>query len=365
RRALRDPGAPPVVVTGCMAAIDPDALTALGSRVIVVADKARVVTRIVEILAGMSSATVGSPRSGDVSHPGNPVSVARRTRALLKIEDGCDAFCAYCIVPYTRGAPRSIPLDEVVSSAHELVAHGAPEIVLTGINIGRYRDGESDLCEVVAAVAGTGVGRLRLSSIEPLDITPRLLSVLADTAAFCRHLHVPLQSGSDRVLASMGRAYDTEAYRRRIEMARAALPGLAVTADVICGFPTEQSEDAEATAAFVRDLELTGLHVFRYSARSGTKAAVMDGQVHPGEIARRADRLRRVGDELKGHFLSSLVGSSRSVLMESKRADGRWEGSTPDYARVVVEGCAEIESGHVARVLLTDMGNGVLLGREE
>ncbi|MDZ4178093.1 MAG: MiaB/RimO family radical SAM methylthiotransferase, partial [Coriobacteriia bacterium] len=288
-----------------------------------------------------------------------------RTRAMLKIEDGCDAFCAYCIVPFTRGAPRSVPLDEVIASAHRLVSGGASEIVLTGINIGRYQDGDAGLPELVRAVAATGVDRLRISSIEPLDITPGLVSALAETPAFCPHLHVPLQSGSDRILAAMGRAYDTGEYRRRVDMARSALPGIALTADVICGFPTERAEDAEETVNFVRDLELTGLHVFRYSARAGTRAAEMDDQVDSGEIARRAERLRRVGDELKDHFLSSLIGSSRSVLLESRRTDGRWEGRTPEYARAVVDSCGAVKPGRIVRVSLTDVSDGVLLGRAE
>jgi threonylcarbamoyladenosine tRNA methylthiotransferase MtaB len=365
RRAMREPGTPTVLVTGCMAAIDPDALTALGSQVIVEPDKNRVANRVFELLGGISTSPVGQFAGRNPSHSAKASSASRRTRAMLKIEDGCDAFCAYCIVPFTRGAPRSVSLAEVVSSARELVEGGAPEIVLTGINIGRYRDGDAGLPELVAAVAGTGVGRLRISSIEPLDITPRLLSVLAETPAFCPHLHVPLQSGSDRILTAMGRTYDAAEYHRRVDMARSVLPGIALTADVICGFPNERSEDAEETVEFVRELELTGLHVFRYSARAGTRAAGMDDQVDSGEIARRAERLRRVGDELKGRFMTSLIGSSRSVLLESQRSDGRWEGCTPEHVRTVVEGCDGVEQGRVVAVSLTGVSDGALLGNAE
>ncbi len=221
-----------------------------------------------------------------------------RTRALLKVQDGCDAFCAYCIVPYARGVPRAVPLGELADEAKALVAAGAREIVLTGINIGRYSDGEATLADVVGAVAASGVERLRLSSIEPLDLTPAFLEVLARTASFCPHLHVPLQSGSDAVLSAMGRRYSAAEYAERIAEARSALPGLAVTTDVLCGFPGESDEDAEQTLLFCDSLGFSWLHVFRYSARPGTPAAAMPAQVPHTVTAARAGRLRACAERL-------------------------------------------------------------------
>ncbi len=184
-------------------------------------------------------------------------------------------------MPYARGVPRAVPLDRVAADARDLVAAGTREIVLTGINIGRYSDGAAGLADVVAAVAASGVERLRLSSIEPLDLTPEFLQRLSDTPSFCPHLHVPLQSGSDAVLSAMGRRYTAAEFAERISAARDALPGLAVTTDVLCGFPGETEADAAETLRFCEDLGFSALHVFRFSARAGTPAANMPGQVDP------------------------------------------------------------------------------------
>lgn len=231
RHALALPCEPVVVVTGCLAVLDAGVLAALGSRVVVEADKTRVADTIRKLLGA------------DALHGGGRRAAARvgdaafRTRVALKVEDGCDAFCSYCIVPHARGVPRSVPLSEVAAEAAGLVAAGTREIVLTGVNIGRYDDAGHDLGDVIARVGATGVARIRLSSIEPLDLTPRLLDVMRATPAVCAHLHVPLQAGSDAVLSAMGRAYSAAEFAQRVAAAREALPGLVLTTDVLAGFP--------------------------------------------------------------------------------------------------------------------------------
>lgn len=351
RHALRLPTAPIVVVTGCLAAIDADGLRALDPRVVVEPDKLVLAARIAGLLG------LGEPA------PVRPGGGVLRTRAMLKVEDGCDAFCTYCIVPYARGVPRATPLADVVAEAERLVAAGVAEIVLTGVNIGRYRDGDVDFAALVRGVAASGVARLRISSIEPLDLDDRLLGALAATPALQPHLHVPLQSGSDRVLAAMARTYTTAQYAERIEAARAALPGLAVTTDVLAGFPGETTEEAAETRAFCERVGFTKLHVFRYSARAGTPAAAMPDQVPPEERARRAEALRAVGERLRAAYVASRLGGRADVLVErvGGEREAIAEGTSGDYLKVRVPVAGE-KVGDVLRVRLVGEADGFVLG---
>jgi len=211
--------------------------------------------------------------------------------------------------------------------------------VLTGINIGRYDDGGARLAEVLAAVAATGIPRVRLSSIEPRDVDERLLSTAAETASFCRHLHIPLQSGSDGVLRRMGRPYTTAAYLAVLERIREALPGVAVSTDMIAGFPGEDEREHAESLAFVERAGFSRLHVFRYSARAGTRAAVMPAQVTPAERARRAAELREAGARLMHEAALAWVGREAEMLVERVRDEGGAgsrvvEGTTREYLRV-------------------------------
>lgn len=359
RQALQAPGAPVVVVTGCLAATDAAALQALGERVVVEADKDALGGRVAA-LAGLDDAPHSQAvRSGE----------GFRTRVALKIEDGCDNFCAYCIVPHARGVPRGLALSEAVAQSRALVDAGLREIVLTGINIGRYRDAETgaDLAGLVEAVAATGIERLRLSSIEPPDLTPRLLEALAATPATCAHLHVPLQSGSDAVLSAMGRRYTAEQFAARIDAAREALPGLAVTTDVLVAFPGESEADAVATLELCERVGFSKLHVFRYSARPGTPAAEIPGRIEAGLAASRASELRELGERLRAAYVTSRVGGRAEVLVErvsraSADAPERAEGTTRDYLRVRVD-APGIAEGDLIDVELARDGFSGLLGR--
>lgn len=331
RHALGLPGRPTVVVTGCLAGVDPGALTALGDRVIVEADKSRVAERVRDA-AGIAPADVRSARGAVVTG---------RTRAQVKIEDGCDGVCTYCIVPRARGVPRAVPLDEIVSTVESHVRGGIAEVVLTGINIGRYEYGGARLPEVIAAVAATGVSRIRLSSIEPGDVDADLLEACRTTPAFCSHLHIPLQAGADPVLERMGRPYDTREYARVVAAAREALPGLAVSTDVIAGFPGESDAEADSTLQFVEQQCFSRLHVFRYSRRPKTPAAAMSAQVPPAAIATRARALREAGARAAVAAASAREGSVAEVLVERVRTDGPGgtvvaEGVTREYLRVRV-----------------------------
>lgn len=333
RHALDSASRPIVVVTGCLAAMDAPGLRSLGDRVVVESDKAKVSSRIAEMTGAGRADAPAAVRAG------GPF----RTRAMIKVEDGCDNRCSYCIIPDARGIPRSTPLSEVVAEVCGLVEAGVGEVVLTGINLGRYRDGASDLADLVTAVGRTGVRRFRLSSIEPPDLTGHLLDTLADIPAFCRHLHVPLQSGSDAVLHAMNRSYSLAEFERLIERASLALPGLVVTTDVIAGFPGETERDAAVTLEAVERIGFSKLHVFRYSVRPGTPAASME-QVDAKVKARRASELRRLGDTLHERFLDALAGSELEVLVESSGPDGV-QGTSREYAHVVVGGVPAVSPG--------------------
>ncbi|MHB1017345.1 MAG: MiaB/RimO family radical SAM methylthiotransferase [Coriobacteriia bacterium] len=330
RHALGQPGGPTVIVTGCLAALDPAGIGALGDRVIAEPDKERVRERVA-LLAGAVD---------DGTSEARPVAVRAtgRARVQLKVQDGCDAFCTYCIIPYARGVPRAVPLEDIVSSADALVTAGVAEVVLAGINIGRYDDRGATLADVLEAVAATGIPRIRISSIEPGDIDGRLLEAAVRTPAFCHHLHVPLQSGVDTVLARMGRPYTTAGFVERIAAAREALGEVAISTDVIAGFPGETDAEHAATLEFVERMGFSRLHIFRYSARSGTPAVAMSGQVPPAVRASRAGGLRALGERLEHAAAAAAGGRLAELLVERVRPVGedglrRVEGTTREHLR--------------------------------
>jgi threonylcarbamoyladenosine tRNA methylthiotransferase MtaB len=288
--------------------------------------------------------------NGLAAVPARAGDAAFRTRAMLKVQDGCDAFCAYCIVPHARGGPRSRPLESVVDEARSLAEAGVAEFVVTGVNVGRYRDEGGDLAALLAALGRLGP-RIRVSSIEPMDLTPRLLAVMADLLAerrFCPHLHVPLQTGSDALLAAMGRDYDAAGYAGAVAAARRALGPVAVTTDVIAGLPGETEADARATEVLVSRLRLQQLHVFRYSERAGTVAASMPAQVSRRVRAERAAGLRALSATLLDDYLRSRLGQTADVVMET--AD---TGTSEDHLRVRLRSRSPAGDGSAPGALLT------------
>ena len=262
-----------------------------------------------------------------------------RTRLMVKIQEGCDQVCAYCIVPKVRGRERSVPPEVITARIDEHAAGGYMEAVLTGTQLGSYGfdlDG-TDLEGLVARVlAETPIPRLRVSSLQPQEIHDGLLGLWADPR-LCPHFHLPLQSGSDAVLRRMRRRYTAARYLEAVEEIRSAVPGASITADVIAGFPGETDADFEETYAVCERAGFSAVHVFPYSVRPGTSAAHFGGQVGPGEKAARMERLLGLAARQSAAFREGLLGSTRPVLWEedSDEGEGRtWHGLTDNYARV-------------------------------
>ncbi len=306
RRALAD-GAGAVLVTGCAARLPDAGFAAIDSRVRVIADPSeRTPDAAVDVLEALGC------RGGD-RRSATPL----RRRTYLKVQDGCSFPCAYCVIPEVRGPTRSRPVDAVLDEARRRVRQGLRELVVTGVNVGLYRDREAglDLAGLLAALAEVdGLERVRLSSIEPDHLDDRLLDVLA-APPFLPHLHVPLQTGSDRLLSAMRRRYRAAGYRERIAAARARLPEVAVSADVIAGLPGETAADHGETIALIEDVRLARLHVFPYSPRPGTGTAAVD-DVPPAVKRSRAAALRRLSDRLAVRHRRSLLGRVDLVLVE-------------------------------------------------
>jgi threonylcarbamoyladenosine tRNA methylthiotransferase MtaB len=266
------------------------------------------------------------------------------TRPTLKIQDGCNSRCSFCVIPFVRGKSRSLPPENVIRELQKLSAAGYREIVLSGINLGMYGRDLSPRVELEDLLRHildeTAVERLRISSIEPMDVTRDLVELFASTERIARHFHMPLQSGSDRILAGMHRWYRAEHYARRVELIRERLPHAAVGADVIAGFPGETDEDHAATLAFIEALPFTYLHVFSYSKRPGTSAAILPHHVPGAVIKRRARELRALGERKAVAFRQSQAGRELRVL--TLRQDENERATTPalssHYLKLRVDG---------------------------
>jgi len=361
-----------IIATGCYAQRAPEELAALEGVAAVVGNAHQVE------IAGVAASAVRDSRAGAAGGPGfvaldavqdGAMSLARgaakiltsdifaqadfagapagslagdRTRPILKIQDGCNNRCSYCVIPFVRGASRSLAPGRVIAEVDRLVRAGAREIVLSGINLGSYgRDLEprASLTEIVRRILSeTSLERLRFSSIEPQDLTEEFAELAASTPRIAPHFHVPLQSGSDRILRAMHRRYRAAHYAARIERLHRVLPDAAFGADVIAGFPGETNGDFAETLALIESLPLAYLHVFSFSARPGTKAEAIEGKAAPPEIRERARQLRGVSQRLAAAFRGSQQGRAVRAITLHKRGDGWTEALTGNYLRIRAAG---------------------------
>jgi len=272
-------------------------------------------------------------QSGRLVRPGAVSARADfRTRAFIKVQDGCNNFCSYCIVPLVRGREKSLPLEQVIDEVSRRVADGYKEVVLTGTEIGAYNDKGIGLTELLRRILKeTGVARLRLSSLQPREITPELIGLWQD-GRLCRHFHLSLQSGSDTVLERMKRRYTTADYKRAVDLIRKSVPGAAITTDVIVGFPGETEAEFEKSYDFARQMDFARVHVFTYSPRPGTRAADMPQQVDDKAKRERSRRMLAPGRACVRNFRRKFLGKTMLVLWE-KETGGVWSGLTDNYIR--------------------------------
>lgn len=356
RRAHRENERAVIAVCGCYAQVAPEEIKAIEGVRVVLGTKER--AQIVDYVERALREDGILDGVGDImqAHTFEDIPLydsPQRTRAFLKIEDGCENFCSYCIIPYARGPVKSRALSHIRAEAEKLVRAGFHEIVLTGIHLGAYgRDlgGEvtlADACREVLSVAG--LRRLRLGSLESLELSPELFALIREDGRFCAHLHLPLQAGSDAVLRAMNRHYDTAEFARLIEGVRREVPGIAISTDIIVGFPGETEEMFAESLAFVARLGFSRMHVFPYSRRTGTPAARMTDQVPEPVKKERVHRMQALAREKTTAFEQSFLGETLRVLFET-RVDGVTDGLTDNYIRVYV--ADDLPSGTLAAVRL-------------
>ncbi len=360
RRARRANPDAEIVVTGCSVQVGREAFAAADPAARLVDNRAKdgllrelaalvgaapAATRLDRALPTLSGVEIDGVADGRAS--------VERTRAFIKVQDGCSFFCTYCIIPAARGPERSLSPEAVLEDVRRALRAGHREVVLTGINIGTYDGGWSERgfrgahTRSALTLAGlvrrlldeTAVERIRLSSIEPQHVDDELLHVWSDGAPrTLPHFHLPLQSGDDGVLRRMGRRYRSADYRDVVGRVRDAIPGAAIHADVIVGFPTEDDDAWRRSVAFIESLDVAGLHVFRYSARPGTPAVRMAGQVDEPTKKRRAGDLLAIAADARARWAERHIGTQVDVLFEEPLADGRWVGHAADHTLVAAGG---------------------------
>jgi threonylcarbamoyladenosine tRNA methylthiotransferase MtaB len=371
RRAVRRNPAAVVAVTGCYAQASPEAVAAIPGVDLVLGnvEKAALFRHLRE------AKPLGSPRirvadiaaqrraDGDEYGPGIE---SDRTRAFLKVQDGCSYACSFCIVPTVRGPNRSLPVEAILAEIRRLHAAGFPEVVLTGIHLGTYgrdlapRGSLAALCRAIAELAEAP--RIRLSSVDPHEVGDDLIRLLRDSPRFCRHLHLPLQSGDEAILRRMRRAHTAAQFRALVERLAATIAGLAVTADVIVGFPGEDEAAFRRTYDLVAALPVAGLHVFRFSPRAGTEAAGYPGQVPQSVKASRSRRLRGLAAEKARVFRQNCLGEIlEAAVLHRDRPDGMREGISDNGLRVWFPGDAALK-GRLVRVRIRALADGGVLG---
>ncbi len=351
RRARRRNPKALVIATGCYASIVRGAMPV--DDVVVVPNRQKdavpeIALRHLELQRGQN---VWKGRASEMAlAPGPP---AARARPMVKVQDGCDGICSYCIIPRARGRSRSTPPDAVINQVKALVDAGHKEVVITGVDLGSYGS-ESQLLPDLGGLVSlilerTSIHRIRISSLEPGDFNLKWLSLWKDRR-MCRHLHVPLQAGSDEVLSRMRRAYDCHRFKQVVLAARAEIRGVAITTDLIAGFPQESESEHQLGIRFIESCELDGLHVFPYSARPGTAAAHLPGQVPENVKKQRAQELRNVAEERRRLHIGRNLGQEIEVVWEST-ADGISEGISDNNVRVY--GTSKLMPGMVETGLLS------------
>ncbi|MCD6581840.1 MAG: tRNA (N(6)-L-threonylcarbamoyladenosine(37)-C(2))-methylthiotransferase MtaB [Desulfuromusa sp.] len=366
RRARRFNPQARVVVTGCYAQIDPQSLNQLPGVSLVIGnnEKGQLLEHLLENNKP-GQIQVSNIRDSSTIEPLSLTAFEHRSRAFVQIQNGCDAFCSYCIIPYARGRSRSVPASDIVSQIERLSANGYPEIVLTGIHIGHYGQDfhpEIDLLTLLKAIELSNFsGRLRLGSIEPTELSEELYRYIGDSDWICPHFHIPLQAGDDEILRRMNRHYSTEFFAELIGDLHEMNPYAAIGLDVITGFPGETEAQFDHTRLLLERLPFSHLHVFPFSKRAGTPAATMSDQVPGTVIKERAALLRQIGENKNLNFAQRFVGSQLEVVIEGGEVDSLRKGLSQNYLPVWVP-AAYAKPGELLWVKVTGQGKEGLIG---
>ena len=366
RRARRRSPSARIVVTGCYAQVDPDSIAAMPEVDLVIGNSEKK-----DLAALLAEEGADRIRVSDISREGEiePLRLethAEHTRAFLQIQNGCDAYCSYCIVPYARGRSRSVPFEVALEGVRTFARKGFQEVVLTGIHLGDFGLDLSpqrtllELLEVIEAEAM--VPRLRLGSLEPGEVTDDLIDFLARSRTVCPHIHIPLQSGDDAVLARMNRRYSTEFFRERVNRLSEALTDVFIGMDVIAGFPGETDAEFARTVAFLEGLPVAALHVFPFSPRPGTPAAELPNRVHGPVAKERVRTLLRLSERKRKVFHRRFVGRELETLLLHPGKGGLVEGLTRNYIPVTVSGAMALTMGREITVRLDQAGVDHCLG---
>ncbi len=367
RRIKREHPHSLTVLTGCFPQAFPDAAKQLPEADVVTGAKNRyaLVGAVGRALSTGERVVDIAPHTKDEAFERMSVSAfSERTRAFVKIEDGCERYCSYCIIPKARGFVRSKPLDALKQELSGLAENGYREAVLVGINLSSYGK-DLGLCladAVEAACSVDGIERVRLGSLEPELLSDEEILRMSRQSKLCPQFHLALQSGCDETLKRMNRHYDTAEYCRIADQLRACFPGCAITTDIMVGFPGETEEEFEASLSFVRSVGFARAHVFPYSIREGTRAASMDGQLDHAVKEERSRRMIKAAEENAASFLKAQIGRTAPVLFESKQEGLGLQGYTPNYSPVVVRTDEQL-TGEIRPVLITEAADGFCIGR--
>ena len=370
-RAIRKNPNALIVVTGCYPQTAAEEVKAIAGVDMIIGnqDRAQIVQLVEERLAHRQTDTLDAVHKLTASTAFEEMAagdITDKTRAFLKIQEGCNQFCTYCIIPYARGPLRSRSLESIRTETQRLISAGFKEIVLIGIHLGCYGKENPDgptLYDAVKTVLDVpGVQRLRLGSLESVEVEPRLLTLMQEDARFCRHLHLPLQSGCDKTLQAMHRPYTTAKFKTLLADIKNMVPDIAITTDVIAGFPGETEADFETTCKFAESCGFSKMHIFPFSARKGTPAEKFAGAVTEAVKKERADILGRIDETMHKAFLQAMVGQTAEVLFEQPAGEDYFEGLTGNYQRVFVKIGGRNLGGEILPVKITAFDGEKLLG---
>lgn len=360
-----------MVVCGCYAQVAMEDVAALGEADVIVGtnQRSQIVKAVEDFLASSKRKTyVATTKEMADFEPLGANRVINMTRSYLKIQEGCQQYCSYCIIPYARGPLRSRKMDDILAEVRNLEAENFQELILTGTHIGAYgeeKDNEgydlADVCEQI--LANSTIPRIRLGSVEPTEITDKLLKLMAENPRMCRHLHLPLQSGSDEVLKRMKRPYKTDDYRKVVKKAREMVPNIAITTDIMVGFPGESNDDFRESLMFADEISFAGMHIFKYSPRENTPAAVMPEQIDSGLKDKRSKAMAAVAEKNELKYMESFIEQEVTVLLEEIDKKGYWEGHTDNYLKILCH-FDDAKKGEMRKVKITHLNKRNLYGEE-